>query len=113
MGSLDLGTVALVQDILAWIIPLVVCYFIWPVLRRRRAYIVAAAVLCLTPMWVNYQWMANNLTIWPLVLCLPVYLDLTAPGSLKGLLYMALPGGLVVGTLAWFISGRIVRPTKG
>ncbi|MEM8682946.1 MAG: hypothetical protein AAGF72_05910 [Pseudomonadota bacterium] len=98
----------LVRDILAWTIPLVVCYFAWPVLRRKRVYMVAAAILCLTPMLVHYKGMGSFITVWPLILSLPAYLMLL-PQSLKGLLYMGLPSAVLIGCLAWFWSGRMLR----
>ncbi|MEM8814283.1 MAG: hypothetical protein AAGE85_00505 [Pseudomonadota bacterium] len=104
-----MDTAALLRDIAAWTIPLVVCYYMWPLLRRRRAYVVTAAILCFTPMFVHFGWMSSYITIWPLVLSLPAYLNLL-PGSLEGLGYMGLPGALVVGTIAWLISRRFVHP---
>lgn len=49
------------------------------------------------------------ITIWPLVLTLPAYLR-PVPGSLEGLLYMGLPSAMAIGTIAWFVSRRFVRP---
>ena len=49
---------------LGWFAPVAACYFAWPLLRRRRAYVVAAGVLCLTPL------LGYPLVFWPLVIVL-------------------------------------------
>ena len=52
-----------------------------------------------------YSSMNVLFVVWPLVLAIPSIL-LGFPESLKGLLYMALPGGIIVGTITWFLTRR-------
>ena len=61
--------------LIAWVVPLLGCWFAWPILRRRRSYLVTAAVLYLTPMPVYYSFFTTWYFWWPLVLCLPAYLS--------------------------------------
>ena len=74
-----------------------------------RAYIVAAAVLCLTPVFVHYPFMSGFFTTWPLILALPALIMLL-PRSLELLLFMGVPFGTLIGAVAWFLSGSLVRP---
>lgn len=85
----------------AWYAPVVVCYFAWPILRRRRAYLVAAAILCLTPNFIDL------FAIWPLVLTIPKYV-LLLPESLEIIFDLTLPIGAFVGVMAWLLAMRFV-----
>jgi hypothetical protein len=98
----------LTRDIVAWVLPLLICYLAWPILKRKRAYVVAAAVLCLTPSFVRYEGIGAIFTIWPLVLCIPAYL-MGLPQSVWGLVYMVLPAGSFIGLITWYSSRWIVQ----
>lgn len=100
--------IGLARDIAAWLLPLLVCCLAWPLIRRRRAYVVSAAVLSLTPLFVFYEGMGAFVVVWPLILCIPAYLTL-ASGSIWGLTCMALPIGLMIGLAAWHLSRWVVR----
>ena len=94
--------------VFAWLIPLVVCFLIWPVLRRRRGAMVAAAVLCLTPIWVAYISIDMPIAIGPLALSLPANYTLLFEG-LEGFFRMILPFGIVVGFSIWLVWARVWR----
>lgn len=102
-----MNTMGLARDVVAWTTPLACCYFAWAILRRRRIYVVIAAVLCLTPVLVSYPGMGSFIMVWPLILSLPAYVMLL-PQSLAGLAYMGLPIGTVIGVIAWFLYGRFL-----
>ena len=70
---------------------------------------VAAAVLCLTPIWAYYKGIGMPIMLWPLALSLPMYIMLL-PVSLEGFFYMILPLGTVVGVSTWLAWGRIWGP---
>ena len=95
---------------LAWIVPLAVCYFAWPWLRQKRAYIVAAAVLCLTPLFAHYPFMSGFFATLPLILALPASIALL-PQSLELLLFMGAPSAILIGGVTWFVAGHLVHPT--
>ena len=111
-----------VWQILTWYVPAALCYVAWPVIRRKRAYIVVAAVLCLTPSFASYEFLDQ----WPehfgyadwlapvtaLVAGVPSVL-MRLPGSLASLAFMTLPAGVVVGISAWLLSPRLMALRGG
>ena len=113
---------AVYKQVLVWYAPVILCYLAWPILIRRRVYVVTAAVLCLTPVLTGYDFLGrfptySRLPDWfgpivPLVVSLPETVMLL-PGSLKGLAYMALPLGVFVGVVAWLLTRRFVTPGAG
>lgn len=93
----------------ACLIPLLSCMLAWPILRRRRVYVVAAAVLCLTPLWTSYGPGWGWGRILPLVLALPGYvIYLGAPWEL--FVYMVLPVGVPIGVVTWLLCRRFLPP---
>lgn len=84
-----------------WVIGIVLFLLGFPFTRKRLGFIVAAAVLCFTPHWVRYDWMSGWGTIWPLILTWPEYIARPDVLFFKGLLYMALPCGVVIGIITW------------
>ena len=93
--------------LIAWVVPLLGCWFAWPILRRRRSYLVTAAVLCLTPMPVYYSFFTTWYFWWPLILCLPAYLS--SWEALQVLFHIGAPYGALMGLLALFLSRFLVR----
>ncbi len=93
------------DHLLLWYPPLVLSYLAWPVLKRRRAYAVAAAVLCLTPAF------AGNFEFWPLVVALPWYAteDLE---NFRFVAYWNIPCAAFVGVMSWMLVRRYV-PASG
>jgi len=94
-----------------WAVPLLYCYYAWPVLERRRWRVVAAAILCLTPQFAVMPF-TMTLAVWPLVLCLPFFLStgikFGSPAGLFILYYMTIPAAITIGPLAWWLAGRLV-----
>ncbi len=109
-------------QVLLWYAPIMICYFAWPLLAKRRAYVVTAAVLFLTPVFVDYgfleRWPAYfDYADWlrpiaPLAVSLPEKFA-QFPESLPVLLYMALPLGAFTGIVAWLLARRFVKPDAG
>ena len=95
---------------LCWYAPVVICYFAWPVLRRRRAYIVVAAILCLTPMLDFLP--GNWIGVFPLYYSLPHYiaLGMNLQQFFSGFLALALPLATFVGLVAWQLANKFVSP---
>ncbi len=110
---------AIVKQVLVWYLPLVCCYFSWPLIRRRRPYLIALAVLCLTPVfdcyplldsWPKYPHYADWFRpIAPLIIGLPGTV-LQLPDGLMQFAYMSLPAGVVVGVLAWRLADQFLAP---
>jgi len=84
-------------------------YFAWPILKQRRSYVVAAAILCFAPSVVDR---AYPIAVWPLILCLPshlqsVELSLDFLCRFVNLYLFLLPMASVVGMIAWWLYGRL------
>ena len=83
---------------------------VWPIIQRRRSYMIAIAILCLTPVSIGYfsdicrSWVSH----WPLLMSLPVVI-VSLPESLDDLLYVSLPIGTGIGILAYWLSGFLVK----
>ena len=102
---------------LCWYAPVVICYFAWPLLRRRRAYVVVAAILCLTPMLDRLP--VTGIGVFPLIYSIPHYLFLVITDEdlqisvsrlVFGFLSLALPLATFVGLVAWQLANKFVSP---
>ena len=104
-------------QVLLWYAPVLIGLIFWPLLRRRRAYVVVAAVLCLTPVLVDFGFLEEfparrGFPDWygpiaPLLVALPEKV-LQWPDSFPVILYMVLPAGAFVAVIAWFLARRFV-----
>ncbi len=110
---------AVIGQIVIWYVPIVICYFAWPILCRRREYVVAAAVLLLTPVFVDYGFLEHWPSYYPyadwlrpiapMAVSLPQIIN-QFPGSATILVFMALPLSAFVGLFAWLLVRRYVIP---
>ena len=111
-----------VAQVALWYAPIVICYLAWPLLAKRRAYVVTAAVLFLTPVFVDYSFVEGwpayfDYVDWlrptaPLAVSIPEQIA-RFPENLPVILYMGLPLGALVGIGAWLLARRFVRPGAG
>lgn len=88
-------------DLIAWAVTLAAFCLAWPLLKRRRIYVVVAVVLCLTPGFAYYPIVGWE-RAWPLVLCLPYYF--------MGLNYLPtawLATAMPIGVMTWLFLGRL------
>ena len=98
---------SLLRFLIAWFVPAAAFLSLWRLLAKRQALFIVVAVLCFTPMFVSYPGM-GYVDIFPLAIALPAYI-MGMPESLKGILYMGVPGAAVVALLAWLLLRRTVR----
>ena len=109
-GFAGTKSVEIVLNITSWAISLLYACLIWPIIQRKRSYMVTISVLCLTPVPVKYSvkicrsWIHH----WPLLMGLPEII-ISLPESLEDLLYVNLPIGTGIGILAYWLSGFLVR----
>ncbi len=89
---------------LGWFAPVAACYFAWPILKRRRAYAVAAGVLCLTPL-IGYP-----IVVWPLVIVIVQLMTfLSAPETV---FVVCLPAAACATPIVWLAVRHFVPPRQ-
>ncbi len=90
-----------------WYAPLAACYFAWPILKRRRVYVVAAATLFLTPV------LGNRYSAWPVFAGVLQIVPLSAADTAaiaRYLLLACLPISAVYAVAAWLMARRFIPP---
>ena len=105
------------QRFIPWLAILLVCTHAWPALRRKRIRVVAAAVLCITPLTTMYPWLDDHfLTVWPLILAYPSSIYYPSGGTVSPwlpLFYMALTFGAPIGFITWLLCKKYLPPADG
>lgn len=104
-----------VIDNLYWYIPVVVAYFAWPLLRKRRAYVVLTAILFLTPMlglapMPDLVPGTKTFGLWPLAFAIPTYFGMGLKDFLLNVIPLALPFATLVGLVAWLMARQFSSP---
>ncbi len=89
-----------------WYAPLAACYFTWPILKRRRVYVVAATTLFLTPV------LGNGYAAWPVFAGVLQRVSLSAAdtAAIAQYLLACLPISGVYALAAWLIARRFIPP---
>ena len=89
-----------------WYAPLAACYVAWPILKRRRAYVVAATTLFLAPA------IGTRFAAWPAFASVFQALAARADAVDKAeyLLVACLPISAVYALAAWLIARRFIPP---
>ena len=104
-----------VIDNLYWYVPVVAAYIVWPLLRKRRAYVVLAAILFLTPMlglapMPDLVPGTKNFGLWPLAFAIPTYFGMGFEDFLSNVLPLTLPFATFVGLVAWLMARQFMSP---
>ena len=104
-----------VIDNLYWYIPVVATYFAWPLLRRRRAYVVVAAIIFLTPMLglaplPDLVPGTKYFGLLPLTFAIPTYLGMGFEDFFSSVLPLSLPFAAFVGLAAWLLARQFLSP---
>ena len=100
--------VNIVYIYLPWLVPLLICGHIWPFLRRKRHYVVTAAILCLTPIFA-FPGLTRGFILWPLILGLLSWTLRKIDGPvwfLEGLLLSPVQTGIPIGFIVWLLCKK-------
>lgn len=102
--SLNLFNLDAAAYFAVWYAPLAACYFAWPILKRRRAYVVAAATLFLTPA------LSARFATWPVFAAVFQMFALSYENKAQFFLMYCLPISAVYAVAAWLIARRFIPP---
>lgn len=102
--SLNLFNLDAAAYFAVWYAPLAACYFAWPILKRRRAYVVAAATLFLTPA------LSARFATWPVFAAVFQMFALSFENKAQFFLMYCLPISAVYAVAAWLIARRFIPP---